>query len=360
VRSTIEPGNKKPRLFPWLVLLGICLLSILTYTGALACGWGNNGSPWSTASAHGCAPWMQQSQGCTSPTAVTCGGTVSQSQICVFPTTPVQPCDSTTGQDPACASPTTTIIPTTAAIPPTTTVPPIAATPTTIAVPTVTAIPTTTGTSSSSYTLNVDDPGNLLSSSLITQLQSVFQYSYPKLVQRFGSASSPQSVTLTASPTLASAHATAGTVTVAETIGSHITVNATFQNQYPAYLGWLTHELTHVVQGYSTTNVPLWFVEGMAEYGRYYYAPAGANPAQFNVLNAPTASDTAPQPYTTAARFLIWLQQHTSPTIVDQLNKAVQTGQDFTATFQQITGGTVDQLWAQYVADPTISDPGVS
>jgi hypothetical protein len=54
------------------------------------------------------------------------------------------------------------------------------------------------------------------------------------------------------------------------------------------------------------------------------------------------------------------LQQRTSPTIVDQLNKAVQTGQDFTATFQQITGGTVDQLWAQYVADPTISDPGVS
>ena len=55
-----------------------------------------------------------------------------------------------------------------------------------------------------------------------------------------------------------------------------------------------------------------------------------------------------------AARFLLWLEQHTTLNIVDQLNHALQKGQTFSAIFHRLTHHTVDQLWSQYQHHPNI------
>lgn len=197
------------------------------------------------------------------------------------------------------------------------------------------------------YTLTVENTDASLNNE-VAQLQGVFAYSYPKIVARFGSATVAKHVTLTIDPN--------GTgVAATDMSNAHITVNATYMKQNPDDLAWLTHELAHVVQNYQGGDVPGWFIEGMADYSRYYYAPAGSNPSWWVLPGNPSATDSYTAGYGVAARFLIWLQEHTSPTIVDQLNHAAQTQQPFAATFQQITGGTVDQLWAQYEANPAIS-----
>ncbi len=203
----------------------------------------------------------------------------------------------------------------------------------------------------SPYTLTIDNPGNLISQSLVTQLQAVFDYSYPKLAQRFGSPTVPTNVELTVY--------SASDGTISGTSDAHVYINAVYQNANPDDLGWFTHELTHVAQSYSGSDVPGWFTEGMAEYGRYYYAPAGANPSWWQIPGTVTASDSYTKGYGPAGRFLIWLQQQKSATIVDQLNHAAQTQQVFLTVFQQITGSTVDQAWAQYVGNPGIRESGV-
>ena len=204
--------------------------------------------------------------------------------------------------------------------------------------------------SPSPYTLTIENPDNLISQTLVSQLQAVFDYSYPKLAERFGSPNVPKNVTLTVY--------TSNDGTIAGTAGGHIYINAVYQNANPDDLGWFTHEQTHVVQSYSGSDVPGWFTEGMADYSRYYYAPPGANPSWWQIPGTPTSSDSYNEGYGTAARFLIWLQQRKSSTIVDQLNHAAQTQQVFSTVFQQITGGSIDQLWTQYVADPGIIESG--
>jgi hypothetical protein len=202
----------------------------------------------------------------------------------------------------------------------------------------------------SSYTLTINDPGNLLSPTLDSELQGVFNYSYPLLVQRFGSSSTETQVTLNVY--------SANDGSVAYTSNGAVNINAVYQNANLDDLGWLTHELTHVVQNYQGGNVPGWFTEGMADYSRYYYAPAGANPSWWQIPGSPTSSDSYSEGYGVAARFLIWLQQQKSSTIVNQLNRAAQAQQDFFALFQQITGETVDQAWAQYTSQPGIAERG--
>jgi hypothetical protein len=209
--------------------------------------------------------------------------------------------------------------------------------------------PTATTPPKPAYTLTIENPGNLISSTIVNQLQAVFDYSYPKIVHRFGSSSTVSSVPLIVY--------SSNDGSIAYTEADQVHINAIYQNAHTNDLGWLTHELTHVVQHYVGDNIPGWFTEGMADFSRYYYAPPGANPPDW-VLRPPTASDKYTDGYGTTARFLIWLQQHTSSTIVDMLNHTLQTQPaQFTTMFQQITNGTVDQLWTRYITNPTIDQP---
>ncbi len=198
----------------------------------------------------------------------------------------------------------------------------------------------------SNYTLNINNLDPNLSQDFISNAQNVFDYSYPLLVNRFGNSSTPTTVTLTIDPSASG---------VAWTSGSEVTIASTYWTQNPSDNAWFTHELTHVVQQYTNSDAPGWFVEGMADYARYYYAPDWAEPSWWHIPGPPSPDETGPSAYGPGARFLIWLSQRKDSTIVDQLNTAAQNGEAFLPLFEQLAGGTVDEVWSQYVADPAIT-----
>ena len=137
---------------------------------------------------------------------------------------------------------------------------------------------------------------------------------------------------------------------IAVTSGGEITINPEWMRQSPQQVvGALIHELTHVIQAYPIYLV--WFTEGMADYSRSIYGPADDD---WSLPESVSPSDSYNDGYGTAARFLHWLEQHTIPTIVDQLNHTIQTGQSFSETFQRLTGSTVDDQWSKYMANPAL------
>jgi hypothetical protein len=176
---------------------------------------------------------------------------------------------------------------------------------------------------------------------ILRRYQIAFNTACPELVARF--ASQPdiaKNVTLTVS------HIDAAAVTS----GGHITLDDNFARQNPKQVvGALIHELTHIVQ--AGENAPGWFIEGMADYARSIYGPADDDWSMPPVKPGDSYNDA----YRVAARFLHWLDQHTVPTIVDQLSHAAQTGGSFSATFQRLTGDTVDGEWNKYVANSTLA-----
>ena len=90
----------------------------------------------------------------------------------------------------------------------------------------------------------------------------------------------------------------------------------------------------------------------MADYARYVYGPANDD---WSLPDGVQPQNNYRQGGGVAARFLLWLEQHTTPDIIDQLNHALQTKQSFSDTFHRLTHQTVDDLWSQYQAHPDIS-----
>jgi len=110
--------------------------------------------------------------------------------------------------------------------------------------------------------------------------------------------------------------------------------------------------LTLLVEQYPP-GAPGWFSDGMANYARYVYGPA--DDEDWSLPDRVQPQDSYTQGGGVAARFLLWLEQHTTLNIVDQLNHALQTKQSFSDTFRRLTHQTVDGLWRQYQAHPAIS-----
>src|SRR5205807_8154903 len=107
------------------------------------------------------------------------------------------------------------------------------------------------------------------------------------------------------------------------------------------------HELTLFVEQYPS-GAPAWFSDGLADYTRSLYGPADDD--NWLLPNAVQPTESYTQGGKVAARFLLWLEQHTRLDIVDQLNHALQTRQSFPVVFQRLTSHTVDKLWSQYKA----------
>jgi len=180
---------------------------------------------------------------------------------------------------------------------------------------------------------------------ILQRYQIAFNTVCPELVKRF--ALKPD---IAKNIVLTVGHLPAAAVTA----GNQITIDAGFASQNPKQVvGALIHELTHAVQHYNG-GAPFWFTEGMADYVRAIYRPADDDWSMPPVQ----PGDDYTKGYRISARFLIWVQQHTTPTIVDQLNHAIQTQtgqQPFSATFQRLTGSRARDLWNRYTANPKLA-----
>jgi hypothetical protein len=107
----------------------------------------------------------------------------------------------------------------------------------------------------------------------------------------------------------------------------------------------------HIIQAY-TGGTPGWLTEGIADLVRYRYGVN--NSAAGWSLPAYSSSQSYTNAYRVTARFLAWLENHVSSTIVTNLNTALRNHTYTANTWVTLTGKTVDQLWADYGANPAL------
>jgi len=176
-------------------------------------------------------------------------------------------------------------------------------------------------------------------------LQLAFSAVYPQLVHRFAldPATAPKSVTVTLASHLSSPASISGTT---------ISLSTDWMRQHPSDMGLLTHELTLLLEQYPT-GAPAWFMDGIADYARYVYGPTNDN--DWSLPDGVQPQESYQQGGGVAARFLLWLEQHTTLDVIDQLHHALQTKQSFSAVFDRLTHHTVDELWRAYQAQPSIT-----
>lgn len=193
-------------------------------------------------------------------------------------------------------------------------------------------------------TLNITDNSTNFSQTILNRMIENFFNVYPKLIARFN-ANAPKTVNWIIDPntTFAGTDAAGATTSYGP---AHLTDS-------PYDMDEITHECTHIVQAYTSSNVPGWLTEGIADYGRNTYG-------QYNTVSGWNLGDyqsgqTYTQGYGVCARFLIWCEQNYASNIVDQLNTASRQGTYTPNLWNTITGKSVDQLFAQYQQNSVIS-----
>lgn len=164
---------------------------------------------------------------------------------------------------------------------------------------------------------------------------------YPTLLNRFYTGASKQ-VTFVIDPSYNG---------VAYTSGTTVTYSAAWMANHPQDVDVLTHEVMHIVQAY-TGGTPGWLTEGIADYVRYKYG-VNNGPAGWS-FPAWSSSQSYTDAYRVTARFLVWLERHVRATIVDDLNTALRNKTYSANTWNQLTGKSVDQLWADYSNNPAL------
>ncbi len=183
---------------------------------------------------------------------------------------------------------------------------------------------------------------SLLNPDTKEKMIDAFYKVYPAEMKRFNH-DAPKRVTFIIDP---------GYKGVAATGGGVVRVNPTWMRDHPEDIDVVTHEVMHLVQSYGRGGGPGWLTEGIADYVRYKF---GVN----NIAGKWVMPDyKAGQSYTNAyritARFLVWIEQQGHKKIVDKLDAASRSHTYTPELWKEITGKTVDELWADYAQNPVV------
>ena len=139
---------------------------------------------------------------------------------------------------------------------------------------------------------------------------------------------------------------------VAETANGKVTINYIWLHKHPEHIDVVTHEVMHIVQDYGDNSGPGWLTEGIADYARNQF---GVNNAAANwVLPEFKPTQNYDNAYRVSARFLVWTEEKVKKGIVRKLDKLMREHKYTDNTFKDLTGKTVDELWKDYSANPTI------
>ncbi|WP_214070672.1 basic secretory protein-like protein [Mucilaginibacter sp. dw_454] len=141
---------------------------------------------------------------------------------------------------------------------------------------------------------------------------------------------------------------------VAETSGNRILFATKYMDKFPYDVDIVTHEGMHIVQGYGYGSGPVWLTEGIADYIRYKYGVDNVGSKWY--LPAFKAKDKGyEQSYRITARFFEWIDQKVKPGMIIQIDKELRNHTYTADTWATLSGKTLDQLWADYSANPDLN-----
>ena len=139
---------------------------------------------------------------------------------------------------------------------------------------------------------------------------------------------------------------------VAETNDGKVTISSEWLHKRPEDIDVVTHEVMHIVQDYGESTGPGWLTEGIADYARYKFGVN--NPAAKWALPEYKSTQKYTDAYRVTARFLVWIEEKVKPGVVKDFNKQLRLHTFTDNSWQTATGKTLDELWAQYSANPEI------
>lgn len=139
---------------------------------------------------------------------------------------------------------------------------------------------------------------------------------------------------------------------VAETNDGKVTISSEWLHKRPEDIDVVTHEVMHIVQDYGESTGPGWLTEGIADYARYKF---GVNNAAAKwALPAYKSTQKYADAYRVTARFLVWMEEKIKPGVVKNFNKQLRLHKFTDNSWKAATGKTLDELWAEYSANPEI------
>jgi hypothetical protein len=124
---------------------------------------------------------------------------------------------------------------------------------------------------------------------------------------------------------------------VAEASGNRILFSTKYMNAHPTDIDIVTHEGFHLVQGYGYSAGPVWLTEGIADFIRYEYGVDNIGSKWY------LPAFKATQSYKNSYRVTVLLDK--------ELRNHTYTE----ATWAQLSGKTLDELWADYAKNPEVT-----
>jgi hypothetical protein len=188
------------------------------------------------------------------------------------------------------------------------------------------------------YQLTFVNEDASLDTSLMTKMVHTFFDVYPKLAAEYNR-NTLKHVTMVIDTAYKG---------VAETDNGKVTISSLWMHKHPADIDVITHEVMHIVQDYGESSGPGWLTEGIADYARYAF---GVNNVAANwKLSGYHAGQQYTDSYRTTASFLLWIEKQVKAGTVKQLNKELRKHTYTEASWKNITGETLDNLWKRYAA----------
>ncbi|APU67005.1 hypothetical protein C723_2395 [Christiangramia flava JLT2011] len=132
-----------------------------------------------------------------------------------------------------------------------------------------------------------------------------------------------------------------------------VTISSKWLKKMPLDFDMITHEVMHIVQSYPNGSGPGWLTEGIADYVRSEYGIANAEGG----WSLPDYNEKAhyTNAYRITARFLIWVEKNYDKKLVKKLDKHLREKTYKPELWTEYTGHSVDELWAEYSQDPSLS-----
>ncbi|GAM27165.1 hypothetical protein SAMD00019534_103400 [Acytostelium subglobosum LB1] len=194
------------------------------------------------------------------------------------------------------------------------------------------------------FQLTINDPNFILTEYEIRRMQYTFAVSFPKLFNVYAaSGDNRRAYKLNVR----------STVGFANWDGKDINMDVKSKIKK---MDWLVHELTHALQNYNSGAIPGWWVEGMADVGKFYYTPDDEQGFPF-----PSGlTEHYTKGYEHAARWFMWIEHNYRPNFVVNLNRYSQSGpatlEQWLRKFEEYAGGSPEVMWLIYIADPSFRD----
>ena len=139
---------------------------------------------------------------------------------------------------------------------------------------------------------------------------------------------------------------------VAATADGQVVFSSFWMDKHPEDIDVVTHEVMHIVQNYGNSVGPGWLTEGIADYARYKFGVdnAGAKWA----LPALKPEHHYKNSYRITAGFFNWIEKKEKTGTIKTVDKSLRDHTYTPEIWKQLTRKDLDELWADYVKNPSI------